>query len=168
MKFKIIACINNNNVLGRDNDLLYTIKNDLANFKRITNGGVVIMGKKTWESLPKKPLPNRHNIVITRDVTYCAEGAIVVHSIKEAVALCADSFSHLPCYVIGGGMLYQSFLELDLVDVMYITKVNDSQDGDTYFPMIDETWRLFYQSAEQHDDITNMSYNFSIYQKKIC
>ena len=88
MKFIIIACVNELNYIGKDNKLLYTIKEDLNHFKNLTNGNVVIMGRKTYESLPKKPLPNRINIILTRDKNYVADGCIIANSVAECYNIC--------------------------------------------------------------------------------
>lgn len=168
MKFKIIACINHVLAIGRNNNLLFNISNDLKNFKTITLGNVVIMGSKTYESLPKKPLPNRINIIITHNQDYVAKDCIVVHSIEECVALCKEKYSEMDCYVIGGGTIYDEFINRDLVDMMYITEVNNSDEGDTYFPnvlMDRDKWRVFFQTDTQYDRITKLHYFFRIYKK---
>ena len=170
MKFKVIACINHANTLGMNNKLLYHIKNDLANFKRITINNVIIMGRKTFESLPSKGLTNRINIVITSDESYKSDGCYVVHSIEECIKLCENEFSNLDCYVIGGGKVYEEFISLDLVDVMYITEVNDTLEGDAFFPnvlMDSDKWKLFYRSDTQYDRETNIKYFFNIYKRNI-
>lgn len=168
MKYKIVACINHALTLGKDDKLLYHISSDLKNFKTITSGGVIIMGSKTFESLPRKPLPNRINIVITRNKDYVAEGCIVVHSIEECVELCEREYQDKECYVIGGGKIYEEFINRDLVDTMYITEVNSNEDGDTYFPnvlMNTDKWRIFYQTDTQHDRPSKMNYFFRIYKE---
>ena len=91
-KFNIISCFNNNRVIGNNNDLIYKIKEDLQRFKSITKNNVVIMGRKTFESLPNKPLPNRVNIVITRDKDFNYEGVIVVNSFEEMIDLCYSKY----------------------------------------------------------------------------
>lgn len=168
MKYKVIACINHSLTLGKEGKLLYNISSDLQNFKRITNGGVVIMGSKTYESLPRKPLPNRINIVITRNKDYVANGCIVVHSIEECIELCERKYHDKECYVIGGGKIYEEFINRDLVDIMYITEVNSSEEGDTFFPnvlMDNDRWYIFYQTDTQYDRPTQMKYFFRIYKR---
>ena len=168
MKYKIIACINQMLSLGKDNKLLYHISSDLQNFKRITLGGVVIMGKKTYDSLPKKPLLNRINIVITTDKNFNADGCIVVHSIEECIELCERMYHDKNCYVIGGGSVYQQFLDRNLVDTMYITEVTDSVEGDAYFPnvlMDRDKWSIFYRTDTQHDRPSKLNYFFTIYKE---
>ena len=148
-EFYIIACINRNLTLGNKGELLYHIKNDLANFKRLTEHNIVIMGKTTYESLPnKKPLPNRINIIITHDTSYEVEGAIVVHSIHEAIEMCENPFfKGKKRFIIGGGTIYNQFLMANLVKNIILTEVNDNTIGDTTFPEIDmENFRICFQT----------------------
>ena len=126
--------------------------------------GIVVMGRKTWESLPKKPLLGRVNVVLTSDKNFSADGAIIAHSIQEVKNICEGT--NRECYIIGGASLYSSFIQLDLIDRMYITSVDDNSSGDTYFPVIGDDWNIFYQSDFQHDDKTNLKYKFTIYSKK--
>lgn len=167
MRYKIVACINHSLTLGKEGKLLYNIKADLQNFKRITNGGVIIMGSKTYESLPRKPLSNRVNIIITRNKDYVANGCIVVHSIEECVELCEREYHDKECYVIGGGKIYEEFINRDLVDTMYITEVNSYEEGDTFFPNVimgSDKWKIFYQTDTQHDRPSKLNYFFTIYR----
>ena len=171
MKFSLIVCVDNNNVIGKGNELIYHIKDDLLNFKRMTSDNVVIMGRKTYESLPKRPLPNRVNIIITRDVDYKVdnENVIVAHSVDEVISICDERFSDKECFVIGGGQIYSEFLNLGLINKMCITRVFEYSDGDTYFPKIDETeWKLYYSSSCQLDrnEDRTLFYDFKIYIKK--
>ena len=163
-KFKIITCINYKNALGNKGELLYHIKNDLENFRRMTINNVVIMGRKTLESLPKgKGLPNRINIVISSDKNYKAENCIVCPSIDDAITLCEQEYQNMDWYVIGGGAIYTQFLERKLVDTIYLTEVIDDTVGDTFFPNFreDESWYCFYQSEAQHNE---PPYTFSIWK----
>lgn len=171
MKFKIIACINKNLALGKDGNLLYHIKGDLANFKRMTTNNVIIMGRKTFESLPNsQPLPNRINVIVTNNIDYNVdssfENVYIVHSVEDAIELCDMLFEDKTCFVVGGQTLYSAFLGRDLVDLMYLTEVNDDAEGDAFFPQIDESWCLFYQSYTQRQRSDEITYKFSIYIKK--
>ena len=187
MKFKIIACINSSFCLGKKNGLLYKIPNDLANFKRITNNGVVIMGRSTFESLPgKKPLKNRINVILTTDTKYKvdADNVFVAHTISEVIDLCnKEPFKEKNCFVIGGASVYAQFLANELVDEMYITTVKDHSAGDAYFPDIfkDGNWDVFYDGDYQSfspidyikadsipttDDWKILKYKFTIYKRK--
>lgn len=173
MKFKIIACMNTNHVIGNNGELIYRIPNDLKNFKRITLNSVVIMGRNTFESLPnQRPLNHRINIIVTRNKDYNVDSEYdnlhIVHSLEDAMELCEAYYSNLDCYVIGGGQLYEESIEKDMVDTIYLTTVNDTADGDTYFPSIilDEEWRVFYQSYTQRCRSQNLTYFFTILKKE--
>lgn len=128
----IIAALAENNAIGKGNDLLFHIPGDLKRFKEITTGHSVIMGRKTYLSLPKRPLPNRHNIVITKDENARFEGCSVVKSIQEAIDLVTGEKE---AFVIGGGEIYKQFLPI--ADKLYLThseKLVD--DADVFFPQI--------------------------------
>ena len=167
MNINLVVCINSKNALGKNNELLYHIPSDLANFKRLTNGGVLIMGKNTYESLPKKPLPNRKTIIICNEEDYvpqASEEVLVIDSIEGAIQL-AETLGNDNIFVVGGASIYRQFIELGLVDKMYVTRVNDDIDGDVSFPEISENdWVMRYLS----DNMTfeNLTYNFIIYEKK--
>lgn len=147
--FKIIACINQNSVIGNNNKLLYHFKEDMKFFKEMTWNQVVIMGRKTFESLPnKKPLPNRINIIISRREDFSVEGdydnVFIVKSLREAENACESMFKDLQWYVIGGGEIYREALKEDMVDEMYLTVVHDNAKGDTTFPNISELDRMWH------------------------
>ena len=153
MKINLIACINAVNALGKNNDLLYHIKSDLANFKRMTIGEVLIMGKNTFESLPRKPLPNRTTIIIANDKDYVPQlesdesDVYVVDSIESALQT-AETINAKEVYVVGGASIYHQFIERRLVDTMYITFVNDDEEGDVQFPeIIVGDWKCKYLSS---------------------
>lgn len=128
MKISIIAAVGRNHELGKNNDLIWHFHKDMVFFRETTTGSTVLMGRKTFESLPKA-LPKRRNIVITNDKNYTAEGAEVCHSIDEALELCKND----KVFVIGGGKIYQQFI--DMADSLYLTEVEaECADADTYFP----------------------------------
>lgn len=171
--FKIIACINKKRVIGKDGKLLYTIKNDLANFKRMTVGNVVIMGRKTFESLPNgEPLSDRVNIILTRDTEYGIEpsdNVFITNSVQDTVELCEAMFSDKECFVIGGESIYKEFMERGLVDEMRLTVVNDESEGDTFFPEFSEDdWNVYYKSMAQVSkwEYSETSFYFEILKRK--
>ena len=172
--FKIIACINQKRVLGNEGKLLYHIGNDLANFKRMTVGNVVIMGRKTFESLPNgAPLKDRVNIIITTDEDYGVdakfENVYIVHSVEDAIELCDAFFSDKEVFVIGGESIYRQFMEKDLVNEMRLTIVNDDTDGDAVFPEYnEEDWYVYYKSMAQVSswEGVDKSFYFEILLKK--
>ena len=125
----IIVAVAENYAIGKDNKLLWHLPNDLKRFKRLTTGYTIIMGKKTWESLPNQPLPNRRNIVITDDPDDLFEGAEMATSIETALALCDPEDEN---FVMGGASIYQQFLPL--TDRLYLTRIHKSFDGDAFFP----------------------------------
>ena len=151
-----IVAVDNNWGIGFNGDLLEHIPEDLKYFKQLTTGNTVIMGRKTFESLPIKPLPNRVNIVITRDKNFKADGVEVVHSIEDAIYLCSEFFSDKKCFIIGGGQIYQECIDKGYVHEMIVTHVDDDSDGDTYFPSnLDKNeWFLshIFQSMKSEKD----------------
>lgn len=167
--FKIIVCLNKKGAIGNDGKLLYHIKNDSSNFKSITSGNVVIMGRKTFESLPKKsPFPNRVNIIITSDENYCVEASenvYIVHSVKDAVEMSKSLFSDKEVFVIGGESIYKQFLNSGEVSEMFLTIVHDETDGDTHFPQYNaDEWKTYYKSSVQKDG--DLEFEFTILKRK--
>ena len=127
-----VVAVSRNGVIGREGGLPWHISTDLRRFKELTMGKPVVMGRKTWESLPRKPLPGRRNIVITRSTSFAAEGAEVVQSAEDALALCRDAPE---VAVIGGGEIYRLFWPM--VDRLYLTEVELDVEGDTRFPVLE-------------------------------
>lgn len=150
-----------NNAIGKDNQLLWHLPNDLRFFKRTTTGHPVIMGRKTYESVGK-PLPNRRNIIITRQAGYAVEGAEVVHSLTEALEGCSGEAE---VFVVGGAEIYDQ--ALPVIDRIYLTRVHAVLSADSFFPELDEReWLLV--SAENHpvDNRHAYSYTFRIYERR--
>lgn len=172
--FKIIACINQKKALGKEGKLLYTIKNDLANFKRMTLGNVVIMGRKTFESLPNgEPLKDRINVIITSNEEFSVDSkfdnVFIVKSIEDAIELCEALFEGKELFVIGGETVYRQFMEKGLVDEMRLTIVNDETEGDVFFPEYNEDeWYVYYESMAQVSSWKGVdkSFYFEILKKK--
>lgn len=130
----IIAAVAENRAIGKDNKLLWDIPEDMKHFKRITMGHVVIMGQKTYESIGKS-LPARTNIVLSRDKNFHPEGCIVADSIDDAVKI-AKKHDNDEIFFIGGGMVYDAAIKI--VDKLYLTIVEGSNEADTYFPPYDD------------------------------
>ena len=138
-RIAFVVAVARNGVIGRQGGLPWRISSDLKRFKAITMGKPVIMGRKTWESLPRRPLPGRRNIVVTRDPRYRAEGADVVASVDEALAQASLGASDEIC-VIGGSDIFRQMLPV--ADRLYLTEVDLAPEGDVRFPPIDTTqWR---------------------------
>lgn len=132
----IIAAMDNNRLIGRDNDLPWKLSADLQNFKKLTSGNAIIMGRKTWDSLGR-PLPNRQNIVISRNQNFKADGCEVVHSLQEAEELTQN----IKSYIIGGAQIYS--LALETSKEMILTLVDTEQQGDAWFPEFNkDEWTL--------------------------
>ncbi|MCG8410154.1 MAG: dihydrofolate reductase [Bacteroidales bacterium] len=128
----IIVAVSENNVIGKDNDLIWHLPRDLKHFKETTTGHYVIQGRKTFESFGR-PLPNRVNVIITRNEDLKIDGCIVVHSLQEALEA-AKTDNEI--FIIGGGTIYEQ--AMSLADRIYLTKVHQEFEGDTFFPKIDE------------------------------
>jgi dihydrofolate reductase len=138
-RISLIAAIGaETRAIGKDNALLWRIPEDLKRFKRLTDGHPVVMGRKTWESLPEKfrPLPGRTNIVVTRQQDFRANGAIVAHSLGGAIAHALESSGPDEIFVIGGAELYAA--ALSQADRLYLTLVESDAEGDAFFPAFDD------------------------------
>jgi dihydrofolate reductase len=140
-RLSLIATLGTNRVIGRDSTLPWHLPGDLARFKALTLGHPVIMGRRTWESLPEavRPLLGRTNIVVTRSGWYEAEGALVVHSFPEALSYARDANGAEEIFVIGGQEVFEC--ALPFATRLYLTLIEDSAEGDAYFPAYDEFTR---------------------------
>ncbi len=157
----IIVAIADNRAIGKNNDLLWHIPADLKRFKRITSGHPVIMGRRTYESLPKRPLPNRRNIVITDIPGERFEGCEMAYSIDEAAALCHPGDEN---FVMGGASVYRQFLPI--TDRLYLTVVHKAFEGDVFFPEIDfSKWKLMESEHFPPDEVNSFSYTNEIWER---
>lgn len=155
----IIVAIAENYAIGKNNDLLWHISNDLKRFKKITSGNPVVMGKKTFFSLPIRPLPNRKNIVITDTPGEIIDGCTMAYSIDDAVEKMDDGKTN---FIIGGGSVYAQFLPL--ADKLYLTRVHKDFDADVFFPEINfEAWEKVFE--EPHID-EELPYTFQEFIRK--
>lgn len=155
----IIVAINKNRGIGLNNKLLYWLPNDLKRFKALTTGNTIIMGRKTFESLPKGALPNRRNIVLTRsDMEF--PGAESFHSLEEALTHCAKDEN---IFIIGGASLYNE--AMPLADRLCITEINDDQkEADVFFPVIDmNIWKEASRENHTTDEKHDYEYSFVDY-----
>lgn len=152
-----------NNAIGKDNKLLWSLPSDTKFFKNTTWGMPVIMGRKTFESLGK-PLAGRTNIVITRQQDWKPQGAFVVHDIKEAMAKAAETDAK-EAFIIGGGEIYKQ--TLPLTQRIYITRVHASPEADAFFPVFNENdWTLLSKLDFPADDKHAYAYSFQVWQRK--
>lgn len=149
----IIAALDSNNGIGYDSELLCPISEDLKRFKAFTTGHSIIMGRKTFESLPKGPLPNRRHIVLTNNPSYSYPGVEVVHSVDEAIELCGEE----EAFVIGGGRIYELFLPF--VSKMYLTLIHKAFKANVFFPDFnDSDWKIQEESENKTDPRAGVSY----------
>ncbi|MES9994441.1 MAG: type 3 dihydrofolate reductase [Candidatus Thiodiazotropha sp.] len=153
----LIAAVANNGVIGVDNSLPWRLPADLKHFKSLTMGKPIVMGRRTWESLPGI-LPGRRHIVVSRNPKYRAEGCELVYSVDEALQLAAEAAEIM---IVGGGGLYRQMLPR--ADRLYLTLVEADVEGDAYFPEID--WSQWHQlSRESHaaDERNPFAYSFVV------
>lgn len=157
MDISIIVAVANNNAIGRKGDLLFHISADLRRFKEITMGHPIIMGRKTFESFPKGPLPGRQNIVITRQSDYRHEGITVVGSFSDALTAASGADE---AFVIGGGEIYREAIKH--ASKIYLTEIDaDVTDADTFFPEINPNeWHKTEESEWIEDERTGARYRF--------
>ena len=156
----IIAALDRNRLIGVNNDLPWRLSADLQNFKKLTSGHAIIMGRVTWDSLGR-PLPKRHNIVITRNSKFKAEGCTVVNSLEQAIEICKDE----KAFIIGGAQIYK--LAMELADQMILTEVDTEASGDTWFPEIDYSqWQLTNKEKHSADEKNEHNFSFCTYRKK--
>ena len=161
MKVSLIVAVAENGVIGKDNDLVWHLPKDIRFFKETTMGHYVIMGRKNFESIPHKyrPLPNRTNIIITRQSEYKAEECIVVNSVETALKIAKNNGDIEP-FIIGGGQIYRIAIEKNLVDKIYLTKIHHSFKGDTFFPELSSDWRETNKIENKADDKHKYNYDF--------
>ena len=157
----IIAAAAENDALGKDNKLIWHLSGDLQRFKKLTSGHSIIMGRKTFESMPKA-LPNRRNIIVTRNKNYLAEGAEVCSSIENALSLVKND---LQPYIIGGGEIYRQ--SMALAEYIELTRIHKEFDADTFFPNIPETkWKLINEEKHSKTETNNLNFSYLTYKKK--
>lgn len=150
----MIVAMSKNNVIGKDNQLIWNIPEDLKYFKKVTMGKTIVMGRKTYESIGRA-LPGRRNVVLTRDEKYSADNIHVVNSIQAAIDL-GDII------VIGGDAVYKEFLAH--ADELYVTEIKKEYDGDSHFPQLTEEW-VETSSVEGEQSSEELKYFFKKYER---
>ncbi|WP_375606988.1 MULTISPECIES: dihydrofolate reductase [unclassified Bartonella] len=162
-----IAAVAENGVIGREGAMPWHLSTDLQRFKALTLGKPIIMGRKTWDSLGR-PLPGRTNIVITRDCTFNAEGAVVAHSLSQACSLATSVASQnnvKEIFIIGGGEIFQQ--GLPMADKIFLTEVLASIEGDSFFPVFDkEKWTIVQTQDIPKGDKDSHPTRFVVYERK--
>lgn len=160
----LIVAVDKNWAIGNKNKLLISIPADMKNFRSLTTGNVIIMGRKTLESFPQnQPLKNRVNIVLTKNEKYQVNGATVVHSVEELQEE-LKQYTEEEIYVIGGESIYRQLLPM--CDTAIVTKIDEAYEADTYFPNLDELadWEIAEESEEQ--TYFDVCYTFTTYKRK--
>ena len=166
MMISLIAAVAKNGVIGNEGDLPWNLPSDLRKFKEITDNKPIIMGRKTWDSIGR-PLPNRDNIIISRNINLEIEGGIICLSPDEAISIAKIKANERGCeeiMVIGGGYIYQEFM--NIADKLYITEVDLEIEGDAYFPKIDqELFKEISREERNKDPEDNAYHSLVIYEK---
>jgi dihydrofolate reductase len=169
MRVTIYAAVAENGVIGREGGLPWRLSSDMKRFKATTMGNPIVMGRKTWESFPRKPLPGRLNIVISRDPAYRAEGAEVVTSLKDALTLatakgrCMAGAEEI-C-IIGGGEIYEQ--AIGMADTLKLTHVLAAIDGDTLFPVIDpDVWGVVSAEDVPAGEKDSHATRYTVYERR--
>lgn len=158
----IIVAIASNNAIGKDNRLLWHIPDDLKRFKALTTGHTIVMGKRTFESLPIRPLPNRRSIVITDIAGETIPGCEMAYSIDDAISKMENGAEN---FIIGGGMVYRQFMPL--AHKLYLTIVHKDFEADTFYPEIDYSeWVEESKETIDAGDSLGFSYSYIIYNRK--
>lgn len=159
----IIVAVSDDWGIGKDNELLWHISEDLKRFKRLTTGKRVIMGKRTWFSLPRRPLPGRMNIVLTDIPGEIIDGSETVYSIEGALSKCLNDEE---AFVIGGGTIYRQFMSI--ADRLYITHVHMNAPADIYFPEIDlKIWKITEMEDFLISETNEIPYTYIIYERRM-
>jgi dihydrofolate reductase len=164
MIISFVVAAAENNAIGRNNQLPWRLPEDLRFFKRTTLGKPVIMGRKTWESLGGKPLPNRQNIVLSSKPPELPEGVLHSASLEDALNITKASGAEETC-IIGGGQIFEA--ALPLADVIYLTRVHTViEDGDAFFPVLSaDVWKLAWEEAHQADEKNNFDFTFQRWER---
>lgn len=166
MHLSLFIAIAENGVIGKDNAMPWRLSEDLKYLKRMTMGKPIIMGRKTWESFPKRPLPGRPNLVITRDAAYDAPGAEVFPSTESAVAraeVLARELGVDEAMVLGGAQIYEALL--DQATRVYLTEVHASPEGDTRFEFARDGWREVSRERHEQGEKDTSAYSFVVLER---
>ena len=158
----VIAAVAENNAIGKNNDLIWSLSADLKRFKKVTTGHYILMGRNTFESIGR-PLPNRTTIIITRNKSYFKEGCLIASSLEKAIKLAKEEKE---IFIIGGAQIYKETMAKNLADRLDVTLVHEAFDADVYFPKIDaKVWKETKREAFKADEKNEFDYSFISYQK---
>ena len=158
----IIAAIAKNNALGKNNDLIWHLPEDLKRFKKVTTGHHILMGRNTFESIGR-PLPNRTTIIITKNENYVQEGCLIANSVEQAIKMAHEDDQ---IFIIGGAQVYEYAMKHDFADALDITLVHHEFDADVFFPEIDSSiWKRVEREDFIADEKNKFDYSFIRYKK---
>lgn len=162
-KLSLIVAMDEERGIGKNNDLMWNLPNDMKFFKEMTNGQIVVMGRKNYDSIPERfrPLPNRENCVITRNITFEAPGCKVFHTLKD----CIDAYKEdeRTLFIIGGGEIYRLAMETLPLDELYITAIDHTFGADTFLCNFDETsWKKTSIQTQIPDE--RHAFGFAVYK----
>ncbi|RYF19905.1 MAG: dihydrofolate reductase [Flavobacteriales bacterium] len=161
LEVSIVVAISQNNAIGKNNQLLWHLPADLKHFKAITTGNCIIMGRKTYDSIGR-PLPNRRNVVISRNADLKIENVEVVNSLEEAISLCANEKE---VFIIGGAEIYKQALAF--TDTIYLTTVHKEYDADAFFPEINnDDWLETSSESHKADEKNEVDYTFTTLKRR--
>ena len=161
MIVSIIAAVADNGVIGLRGGLPWHLPADLKRFKKLTTGHHMVMGRRTWDSIGRRPLPGRPTVVVSRDPSFVAEGAQVARSVDEALELAAGADE---VFIAGGEAVYRE--ALPVADRVYLTRVHGRFDGDTFFPEFDEGgWRVVVEERREADEKNPHAHTFRVYER---
>jgi dihydrofolate reductase len=163
----LIAAVSQNMVIGKNNDLPWHLPDDMKFFMNTTKGHYCIMGRKNYESIPEKfrPLPNRANVVVTHQKNFQAPGCLVVNDIHDGLAI-AMTKDETEAFIIGGAEIYRQ--AMDVTQRMYLTEIQATIEGDTFFPFFDKTWwREMKREHHPADERHKFAFDFVVYEKVI-
>ncbi|MES2800400.1 MAG: dihydrofolate reductase [Bacteroidota bacterium] len=168
MKVILIVAMDLDRGIGKNNDLMWHLPADMKFFKETTTGHIVVLGRKNWESIPERfrPLPNRENVVLTRNKNFQLDNAKVFHDLESAIEAYKNERERT-VFIIGGGEIYRQAMALDVVDEMYITHVNERFGADTFFPEFDSNcWKSAMLLEHEKDERHQCSFEVKHYIKK--
>ena len=168
MKVALIVAMDLERGIGKNNDLMWHLPADMKFFKETTTNHAVVMGRKNYESIPEKyrPLPNRENVVLTRNESYVAPNCLVFNSLEDCISYYSTKNEEKTVFIIGGGEIYKMALEASIIDEMFITHVDKKYDADTFFPAINSTiWKSESLLTFEKDEKNEASFEIKKYTK---
>lgn len=168
MKVALIVAVDKERGIGKNNDLMWNLPDDMKFFKETTQGQIVVMGRKNYDSIPERfrPLPGRQNVVLTRNKDFQAEGCEIFNSLEDCLSHYQNESERI-VFIIGGGEIYRLALEADVVDTMYITHIDHAYGADTFFPNFDTSkWTIENLGEHPTDEKHSASFKFVKYTKK--